>query len=67
MTAVATSLPPHHLVVPHPECRRCTSPPASEAFVTAVASQDKVLHLVPGGYHEVLFSPGAALLHRARG
>jgi len=39
---------------------RCTSAPASEAFVVAAGSSDKVLHLVPGGYHEVMMSPGVA-------
>lgn len=33
--------------------RRCTSPAASEAFFAAASSQDKVMHLVPGGFHEV--------------
>ena len=39
-----------------PSQRRCTSPAASEAFFAAASSQDKVMHLVPGGYHEVRLS-----------
>lgn len=35
---------------------RCTSRPTSEAFYAAVSSPDKHLNVVPGGYHEVLFS-----------
>lgn len=41
-------------------CRRCTSPKASQAFYAAVGSSDKTMKLVPGGYHEVLFSPGVS-------
>ena len=41
---------------PPPSRRRCTSPAASEAFFAAASSQDKVMHLVPGGYHEVRLS-----------
>jgi hypothetical protein len=37
---------------------RCTSAPATQAFVAAAGSADKTLHLVPGGFHEVLMSPG---------
>lgn len=36
--------------------RRCTSRPTSEAFHAAISSPDKYLNVVPGGYHEVLFS-----------
>jgi acylglycerol lipase len=48
------------LYVHHGADDKCTSPAASEAFFAAASSQDKVMHMVPGGYHEVLFSPGVA-------
>lgn len=41
------------LYVHHGAGDRCTSPDASQAFVAAASSADKVLHLVPGGFHEV--------------
>jgi acylglycerol lipase len=42
----------------HGAVDKCTSAPATQAFVAAAGSADKTLHLVPGGFHEVLMSPG---------
>lgn len=48
------------LYMHHGEADKCTSPKASQAFYAAVGSSDKTMKLVPGGYHEVLFSPGVS-------
>lgn len=48
------------LYVHHGEADKCTSAPASKAFVEAASSPDKTLNMVQGGFHEVLMSPGVA-------
>lgn len=42
----------------HGGADKCTNMPATREFVEGIASADKTFIEVPGGFHEVLLSPG---------
>lgn len=42
----------------HGGADRCTNMPATRDFVAAAASADKTFVEVPGGFHELMMSPG---------